>query len=172
MELPLYMHRLKRKLEVKGIGVCRQRSMNPMVWRNKRWKIDLQNSQRRRTTVVVFAISHDRHVSTHGLKQNGKRRQYLGFLFLWFLFFFLRTKLSRCLSPPRFNQDGGLRTPRRRGVSEEAEQKLRGDYMSSYFVKLRPLDFNRNQSYSFCLSTILRETWITLIRTVVLLAAR
>ncbi|KAL0663318.1 hypothetical protein Bca4012_100155 [Brassica carinata] len=84
-----------------------------------------------------------------------------------------------------FNQDGGLRTPRRRGVSEEAEQKLRGDYMSSYFVKLRPLDFNPNQSctvsfityhvpssYSFCLSTILRETWITLIRTVVLLAAR
>ncbi|CAF1927845.1 hypothetical protein YC2023_058680 [Brassica napus] len=39
-----------------------------------------------------------------------------------------------------FNQDGGLLTPRRRGVSEEAEQKLRGDYMSSYFVKLRPLD--------------------------------
>ncbi|KAL0705020.1 hypothetical protein Bca4012_071445 [Brassica carinata] len=82
----------------------------------------------------------------------------------------------------RFNQDGGLQTPRRRGVSEEAEQKLRGDYMSSYFVKLRPLDFNPNQSCNFlsnsalyhnsCLSTILRETWITLIRAVVLLAAR
>ncbi|CAN7043098.1 unnamed protein product [Brassica oleracea var. botrytis] len=70
-----------------------------------------------------------------------------------------------------FNQDGGLQTPRRRGVSEEAEQKLRGDYMSSYFVKLRPLDFNPNQSYKSCLSTILRETWITLIRAVVLLAA-
>ena len=48
-----------------------------------------------------------------------------------------------------FNQDGGLQTPRRRGVSEEAEQKLRGDYMSSYFVKLRPLDFNPNQSCNF-----------------------
>ncbi|CAN7117735.1 unnamed protein product, partial [Brassica rapa subsp. narinosa] len=70
------------------------------------------------------------------------------------------------------NQHGGLRTPRRRGVSEEAEQRLRGDYMSSYFLKLRPLDFNPNQSYSFCLYTILRATWIMLIRTVVLLAAR
>ncbi|KAF2559855.1 hypothetical protein F2Q68_00014001 [Brassica cretica] len=30
-----------------------------------------------------------------------------------------------------FNQDGGLQTPRRRGVSEEAEQKLCGDYMLS-----------------------------------------
>ncbi|WZY69417.1 hypothetical protein YC2023_001657 [Brassica napus] len=47
------------------------------------------------------------------------------------------------------NQHGGLRTPRRRGVSEEAEQRLRGDYMSSYFVKLRPLDFNPNQSSNF-----------------------
>ncbi|WZZ14302.1 hypothetical protein YC2023_107391 [Brassica napus] len=27
------------------------------------------------------------------------------------------------------NQHGGLRTPRRIGVSEEAEQRLRGDYM-------------------------------------------
>ncbi|CAN6916324.1 unnamed protein product, partial [Brassica oleracea] len=64
MELPLYMYRLKRKLEVKGIGVCRKRSMNPMVWRNKRWKIDLQNHRRRRTTAVVFAISHDRRFNT------------------------------------------------------------------------------------------------------------
>ncbi|CAN6923366.1 unnamed protein product [Brassica oleracea var. botrytis] len=42
--------------------------MNPMVWRNKRCKIDLQNPRRRRTTAVLFAISHDRHVSTRVLR--------------------------------------------------------------------------------------------------------
>ncbi|CAF2142028.1 BnaA02g22490D [Brassica napus] len=68
MELPEHKQWLKRKLEVKGLGVCRKRSMNLMVWRNRRWMIYLQNSRRRRTAAVVFAVLHDRHVSTRVLR--------------------------------------------------------------------------------------------------------
>lgn len=47
------------------------------------------------------------------------------------------------------NRRDGLRTQRRRGVSEEEERRRSGEHMASSFAKLRPL----NRVYEFAEST-------------------
>lgn len=61
-----FQKQAKAGAKVEDKRSCRlheERSMNLTLSRSKRWRFDSEHSRRRRTTAVVFTVSHDRHVS-------------------------------------------------------------------------------------------------------------